>query len=68
MKLGSQIYAEISEVELLLEHDAGEKPMILSHKDIFDGQMKKSWIKGLMEIKEGNINLKEFDRSQDNKK
>ena len=42
--------------------------MILSHKDIFDGQMKKSWIKRLMEIKEGNINLKEFDRSQDNKK
>lgn len=68
MPVLNQIYAEISEVKLQLEHGAGEKPMILSHKDNFDGQMKKSWIKRLMEIKEGNINLKEFDRSQDNKK
>ena len=39
--------------------------MFLSHKDFFDGQMKESRIKRLMEIKEGNINPQDLDKSKE---
>lgn len=37
-----EIFRNISEVESQLQNVAGEKLMVLSHKNIFDGQMKES--------------------------
>ena len=38
----NKIFTNISEVESQLQNVAGEKLMVLSHKNIFDGQMKES--------------------------
>ena len=38
----NKIFTNISEVESQLQNVAGEKLMVLSNKNIFDGQMKES--------------------------
>ena len=43
-----EIFRNISEVESQLQYDYGERSTVLSQKNVFDDQMKQSWIKRLM--------------------
>ena len=61
------IFTNISEVESQLQYDAGEKLMVLSHTNIFNGQMSESWIKRLMKIKERNTSPKYLDKSKEDR-
>ena len=41
--------------------------MVLSHTNIFNGQMSESWIKRLMKIKERNTSPKYLDKSKEDR-
>ena len=43
-----EIFRNISEVESQLQYDYGERSTVLSQKNVFDDQMKQSWIKRLI--------------------
>lgn len=62
-----QIFANISEVECQLQYNSGEKQMVLTQKDVFQNQIKQSWIKKLMQVKEGNIDPENLGESREHR-